>query len=400
MRRIIILTLLIAVVLTLSACTGNSIINSLSKAAVIEVNTSQDCQDYVDGEDYQQCWNNFGSSNAMLFTKAEYGYYFYQDRLLYYHDISTGDTVPLCNRPNCDHTRKSCNANLDFLSYIEFFHYYDGNLYIMGTDDGNADDVNIYRISADGSTRGIVGTIFSLEGNTSYSCVIHRGYVYCALSNSSLADSSLSIYRLSLSGDDISEIIYSTEDHIGGGIQLNAYGNYIYIQHTYYADTAGNDYTGDLYQYDIQTGETTLICNDIWRSYAVDSKSLYYDNGSQVIVRNLESGTESVLLDTGMPVYLTFDGAYLYCDNACGLWLNDKGNSERNISVIDTRTSSLCATIPLTNDYSEFIGADAENIIVMIPKTLSNGYYGTIFYYCEQEKVIANEEIFWTESGH
>ncbi len=88
MKRVIIC--IIALMLLLTACGGT---NTLKKAEIIPVNTAQDHPGYVPGEDYQQNWNDWGSSLGQLTAASELGYYYYDmfgDGLLHFHDFFIG----------------------------------------------------------------------------------------------------------------------------------------------------------------------------------------------------------------------------------------------------------------------------------------------------------------------
>ena len=86
-----------------------------------------------------------------------------------------------------------------------------------------------------------------------------------------------------------------------------------------------------------------------------------------MLARNLTTGEEKVLTEPGMPVYLSCWGDYLVCDNSCGLWISESGYDQRRLTVYDRITGEQLAAVPLTQEYSELIGLDGENLIAMIP---------------------------------
>ena len=370
MKKLVALILSLAMLLMLTACGEDA----LEMAEIIKVNSTQSCDTYVPGEDYQQNWNTWGSNEAKLFTMSEQGCYFYSfygSRLLYFFDYSSGSTVPLCNLPNCAHNSESCNAYLDFVpSYLQ---YYDGNLYAV-CHDGEDSDVTLYRISADGIKIGCVGTIFRLTGAESVVCLIHRGYAYATVYTNDFSERSTEVYRLSLSGGDEAECIRSFDPCFGGACYLRAYGNYVYIEQQYYADGEGNGYNGNIYRYNIHTGTTELVLENVRRDFVVDSEYIYYDNDTQVVAYELITGEKTVLLDLGYPVFLTYDGIHLYCDNDCGLWISQYSGEEaiddpRMIIVINASSQKPVASISVeenSGSQCDVVGIAQSDLITCV----------------------------------
>lgn len=352
MNRMVYFFYSIILILSLTGCGRGDILES---ADVIEVNTAQSSETYVEGEDYQQQWNVRGSSEAKKFTKGENGWYYYSGVLSFY-DFNSNTSVVVCNQPNCQHNSAACNAYLrDLCDSVQYIQYYDGNLYVVGM---NALDVCVFRISADGSTHGKVGTLSTISSGQSINCVVHRGYIYCTVGmDGSLNGNSVAVYRLSLGGGCEAEKIYTFDTAYGSGVQLKAYGNYLYMQHLYYTDAEGNDLTGDLYRYQIHTGEAELLIKDIYKPFAMDDSHIYYATFSQVMLYDFESEQTSVLWESGSSVYFVLDGKYLYCDNEPHAYLqkNEDGSIDwenRTITVIDINSREIATAIPLADSHS------------------------------------------------
>ena len=202
MKRIWMIT--VALMFLLTACGGAT---SLQKAEVIPINTHQNHPRYVPGEDYQQNWNDWGSDIGQLSAASEDGCYYFDragDSLLHFHDFASGQTVVLCKRPNCDHKSVDCNATVSGMEMlVQYLQFYDGNLYLIGTTNGLSQDVSVWRVSADGTVRGLVGNVMTISNGGSFHCIIHRGYVYCTLGTDEPENNrEVPIYRLSLSGTE------------------------------------------------------------------------------------------------------------------------------------------------------------------------------------------------------
>lgn len=328
------------------------------------VNTEQSSEAYVSGEDYEQFRNTMGATAADFVTRTEQGFYYVNDsrRLLCYWDAENTLGLPLCSRPECEHDDENCNAYLDYETHIQCLQYYGGWLYAICGEKSGA--VCVWRIQSDGSTWEKVGTLARIQGKGVTDSLIHRGYAYYILTNGVSAEDGTKLYRLCLNGKGDSELLYTGKSYAGGEVQLGAYGNFLYIRDNH---LTADGYSGNLLRYQIHDGTVETEEEEIWRSWTVLEDTLYYDNGSQVLARNLTTGEEKVLTEPGMPVYLSCWGDHLVCDNSCGLWISESGYDQRELTVYDRITGEQLTAVPLTQEYSELIGLDGENLIAMIP---------------------------------
>lgn len=113
--------------------------------------------------------------------------------LLRYSDKETGETILVCNKPECEHNRGAdCSATYKDITIINSIMYND-EIYVYGIEE---DDIiirfNLYRIAPDGSSIDKVGTAFECENTLreSYATalnlvgalpecfIIHKGYAY------------------------------------------------------------------------------------------------------------------------------------------------------------------------------------------------------------------------------
>lgn len=396
MKRIVVLTL--SLMLLLTAC-GES--DALQKAEVITVNTAQNVPGYVPGEDYQQNWNDWGSNIGQLSAASEDGYYYFDrfgDALLHFYDFANGHSVVLCNQPNCDHKSVDCNATVSGMEMlVQYLQFYDGNLYLIGTTNGLSQDVSVWRVSADGTVRGLVGNVMTISNGGSFHCIIHRGYVYCTLGTDEPENNrEVPIYRLSLSGDGQAEVIHTFDKAHGAGAFLKAYGNHLYINHVYYTDREGNGYCGDLYRMDIHTGEMDYLTQTPGKPFVVDGDRVYYSGNEQVLTYDLNTGETSVLLDQG-PVFLTLDADRLYVDNEFYIWLfADDDYTQRTVTVIDTNTLETLAVFPVTIHNSNFGGSSGGFVLADTTYEYYRGDLTTALSGTEPEWVHINPK---TEEG-
>ncbi len=351
MKKITWIILLGVLLLALASCSGGE--ETIAQAEVIDVNTAQASETFVPGEDVQLQWNDSGSVMAQCCTATEEGYYFLDGQLnskIYYHDFATDTTVPLCNRPDCSHDSPECNASMAQLGmFIYHMKFYDGNLYVFGGTMGKDPREMVCRISADGTTRGMVATLRVMSAQDTLSKVlIHRGYLYYAPPGPDATQQGTSeLYRVSLGGGGEPELLQTFDRQYGSNLSITAYGNYLYVGHRYYLDGEMNEQKMNIYRYDIHTGEQEFLLETTGRQFLVKENSLFYVTMEGVMVYDLETGAQREILKMGQPS-LVLDGDRLYCDNRFYLyWYCDRDYSDRAISVIDINTMEVLTTIPL-----------------------------------------------------
>ncbi len=132
----------------------------------------------------------------------DYGYvadtYFESDKysmkhvnhLLRYYDSESGETILVCNKPECEHNGSdTCTATYKDITIINSL-LYNEEIYIYGVEEeGTIIRFNLYRTSLDGSSIDKIGTVFESENTIGQgyriapargdSCfIIHNGYAY------------------------------------------------------------------------------------------------------------------------------------------------------------------------------------------------------------------------------
>lgn len=118
--------------------------------------------------------------------------YTHKQHLLRYHDKESGESILLCNKPECEHQGDdACVATYKKLLLINSV-LYDGYIYVYGLEDeDNVIRLNLYRATLDGSSMDLVGTVFEAENTIDKEIIyapldkkmknafiIHRGYAY------------------------------------------------------------------------------------------------------------------------------------------------------------------------------------------------------------------------------
>jgi hypothetical protein len=136
----------------------------------------------------QSYWGN----NNHKIKKADNGYYFIEDSLLYFWDPETKDGTVVCSAPNCNHQDSDCNAYLgDFGDQWQngFDKYgleiFNNHIYIREREiKDNVMDFYAYQFSMDGSERKKMGYLFSKKQDpdggysSTYEWLMLDGYYY------------------------------------------------------------------------------------------------------------------------------------------------------------------------------------------------------------------------------
>ncbi len=170
-----------------------------------------------------------GSTQKEGLCVTEDTIYFYWDGHLLFTDKGTGITLPLCGKPECTHTDRSCNAYIG--GEVAGLRVYDGKLYWI--EDGQ----NVMRMGLDGTAHESVTSLdpslrTQISGDATW--VIHRGYLYVAGGNAVVTAGqtgcSFIVYAQPLDGGEGFTILDGTGP--GGGTQycgLKPAGNELYI---------------------------------------------------------------------------------------------------------------------------------------------------------------------------
>ena len=194
--------------------------------------------DYNPDTDYQYFFHEQGM--RILTGVSEDGYYFLNNRYIYFADKNTMKPILLDNRPDADCLNKSgtnpinnCNAYVQLYSGEHpFLSYTNGKLYIIATDtviekDILVDRPALFELSKDGTERRKIFTFdFSPQA-----IAIHRGYVYYSSMDYSVeSDRKYEIKQLQLNKRSANpKVIYEGTLDNGHISDIIPYGKNLYI---------------------------------------------------------------------------------------------------------------------------------------------------------------------------
>ncbi len=125
--------------------------------------------------DAQYTW--YAKGERRMFAEAENGYYVLLHlNQLFYMDAAAMEPIPVCSKPNCDHTDKSCDSF--FRGSVCSVFYNNGKLYVLENTPTSLDRFALEEVAADGSTRR---TLFEFSMPVDYQkALVHRGKFYVA----------------------------------------------------------------------------------------------------------------------------------------------------------------------------------------------------------------------------
>lgn len=242
MRNLLILTIVLACMLSLIGCSTDAVSEHTS----------------TDGSGFQKETNVSNEMRLNTVCKVDGGYYLQSDGLLYFMDTASGRMTTVCGKPECSHSDDTCNAwiNSPFLSL------YNGKLYYATSSSNTGNMLTLYSMNKDGTEHTKIQTIqLQSEGwYTSYQPLLTNGWIY-------FMDSSSMLYRSKL-GENVSQAVLLFQEESSNILESTwkfwADGNDVYAMN--HVLTSSGEYEDILYH----LGESETDTKEIWRSSEID----------------------------------------------------------------------------------------------------------------------------------
>ena len=310
-----------------------------NKEAVVKIN--YDNIKHADIENIaQNYWNSDGIYNI---AAAEDGYYYVTNEdFLVYFDINTGDTVPVCAKPDCMHDNDECNACLN-TCVIYNIYYYNEYIYYMPIINGMA---NLCRMDKSGSTTKILGELFPSDGSSSIHLAFLGDYAYAYDSGSHLGldtEFTEKIVEVSLKNGERNEIYDVTGVSLAiKNVKGFGDGLYFNVQHSERSDENISISSYGLYMYSQSEKNVSQISTENINDYYLSDNYLYYFiNGQGLYKSDIENQKTELIYKSNKAVdmcNISYDGRYLYISNGkyCDYLRKVLGNKEKKYIVIDT----------------------------------------------------------------
>ena len=162
--------------------------------------------------------------------------------VLMYRDKATGDVGPLCQKPECDHKGKDCDAYFaPNISDLHGLFMYDGKIHwSTDTNVNSIDPVSGEKDKVVTVTKGMFGKGDFYSNNSTETAVPHRGYVYYAGKRSvntgyaggtgnAIYEYTLTVGAAPIDGGEDTFIIFERKVPEGSSCNLRFVGNDVYI---------------------------------------------------------------------------------------------------------------------------------------------------------------------------
>lgn len=342
------ISLIIASILCLAGCNKNNNVNTSGNSKITKTSGFTIEQDNYEAQPYWASWQN-------NLCKTDGGYYIYSNSFLYYYITDSNIAMPLCNKSDCTHDSRDCNAYLG-QEYSYTLAEYDHQLFMLRHNDS---DVMLVKYETDGSgnyTELFKVGEYSAQNDDFFSwnivfnndkCYVYNYYPYNA-------ESKPVITEYSLDGKNAKKTI-SLDGISGDNLTLasvKSYGNKIFYSfQTMIPDLdtkfrPADEYTG-IFVYDTEQGTTMqLFKNQNIRDFAVNEENntiYYFVTGEGLKMSSLDnpnSKAETIYPSTTNIdcCLLSYDGEHLYLDNV--FWANLIGG-EKSLIVFDKTGKQL-----------------------------------------------------------
>lgn len=308
--------------------------------------------DYVESQD-SQYW--FINKEYGGMAETETGYYFLSgpaSSFLYFFDKQSGNTVPVCNKPNCLHADEpddtkiaTCNAYLG--QNICYLNIYKNKIYYVADKwkDGDVTQA-LYSMLLDGTKKQEVMEFRERLTNLQ----IHRGFAYYATTdNGTIADKESStktkaiLYKVNIEKVHPKAIVIDEVDAIYAQIGcMICYGNNVFYNVMYFSDPSLNSKVVNVKRYKILTAEVTKFLSVPSAQFTIFNNKFIYmvtDKGTYMCDLN---GENEKKLSERKGLY-SCNNQYLFIDNRFDSLF---GLGDHCITVIDNNFNTL-ANIPL-----------------------------------------------------
>lgn len=250
-------------------------------------------------------------------AESENGFYFWEHRSeeryvprLMFLDKESGKVVPLCNKPDCMHEGKECNACFPDLDFGEdgidkhYLQYYEGSLYAVGVSSDNY--VSLFRIEPDGSEWEISTKLYRADYAATgqwrtLDIWINDGYVYFSDAKQKKAK----LERMPIGGRSGEVLFEGNSDAVEVQIfriECSPKEQCVFFQARIFEDKSIEHSVGGLYQYDISTGECGLVKIDLSGPYTVRNGKVYYGSMEGLCCYSIQDRTVEVLSDQPVEV--------------------------------------------------------------------------------------------------
>ncbi len=365
--------LIIIMLLMLVSCKGKAV-NSISVGS-----------DNLDGN------QSYFSENMHEVARCVTGYYYLKkynasDSNLVYYDDQSGESVILCNKPQCEHNSEECMAYIKGGEFKSKLYYYDSYIYMLSSKG------NLVRISQDGTQRTDMGSICVFSEQDGVSLCFNQQYAYMSqeITGDIEGNVTVRLYRFNLDTCS-SDMIYEEKGYGIGINSLKTYGKDTFFIKTSFSKDDKGLYSLEgkgIFRITGDSTESVLDANVYSYCMDADNNIMYYSTLGDGIIYRYDLGTgksESIYKsDNGTGYfYITYDGDYIWMDDEgykdMAMYFNKQSNAlEYTIYQLDKDGKCVSQrTIPdeekiysiMHGDSSRMFMFSSVNNIVYIDKS-------------------------------
>lgn len=344
---------------------------------------------------------------------------------VYYYDETSGQSVPLCARPECPHTDDSCTAWAPGLLYLLLDVQNDSQpLYLYSsTEDPSGEQyptVRLYRMSANGADRTLC--MEYQNGLVDLQMAASDDFVYFLSSEVDPATQSSvkCLYQASLSDGKLEKL----QQYDQPTILLGAYDQKLVLEHN---NDSYLSAVADVFELDVSTGQETQLFHyeasgEMSDDYNPAPHSVAFSHGQYLYIlepsgertaqlsrRDLRSGEEEMVAES-VPYYgsqVAEDGCFL--DGKLLLTCSEKiadGMSGSTFAI--DLTNGSCQEVTLHDGYGvpyEVAGETEQHFIIPLGESLrtakvtgptgveeTSSYYATDFYLLKKADYYASAD--------
>lgn len=275
------------------------------------------------------------------YAYCENGYYyrFPNTGQIFFYDLSSAQAVPLCNKPECEHTEQEQDTCNSYIRGIESgIQYYNDKLYFLVSSDN---ELALYRQDPDGNNREKAAVLSSaFQSSHAFSSVlVDRSNVFVLLPQLSGDDVIFNLYTKKLTDDQELQLLYEGQ-HVAEFIYLPQYynGNY-YFNTSYYAYVEDELISyGNLYQYNPDENNVELFLEGSVDHFVLwGNTGFCSSNHGALTTINMDTKETRLLLqkdEYNRFFDLSIDKDYFYIDNSRScMILNPEGYQAREIQI-------------------------------------------------------------------
>lgn len=344
---------------------------------------------------------------------------------VYYYDETSGQSVPLCARPECPHTDDSCTAWAPGLLYLLLDEQNESQpLYLYSsTEDPSGEQyptVRLYRMSANGADRTLC--MEYQNGLVDLQMAASDDFVYFLSSEVDPATQSSvkCLYQASLSDGKLEKL----QQYDQPTILLGAYDQKLVLEHN---NDSYLSAVADVFELDVSTGQETQLFHyeasgEMSDDYNPAPHSVAFSHGQYLYIlepsgertaqlsrRDLRSGEEEMVAES-VPYYgsqVAEDGCFL--DDKLLLTCSEKiadGMSGSTFAI--DLTNGSCQEVTLHDGYGvpyEVAGETEQHFIIPLGESLrtakvtgptgveeTSSYYATDFYLLKKADYYASAD--------